>query len=35
VTIEALDRLLSLDLDPSPPFLVVVQGGLARLHTWR
>jgi predicted nuclease of predicted toxin-antitoxin system len=34
VTIEALDRLLALDLDPSPPFLVVVQGGLARLHTW-
>jgi predicted nuclease of predicted toxin-antitoxin system len=34
VTIDALDRLLALDLDPSPPFLVVVQGGLARLHTW-
>jgi len=34
VTIEALDRLLALDLDPSPPFLVVVQGGLARVHTW-
>lgn len=34
VTIETLDRLLSLDLDPSPPFLVVVQAGLVRLHTW-
>ena len=34
VTIGALDRLLELDIDPSPPFLVVVQGGLARLHTW-
>jgi predicted nuclease of predicted toxin-antitoxin system len=34
VTIEAVDRLLALDLDPSPPFLVVVQGGLVRLHTW-
>ena len=35
VTIGALDRLLALDLDPSPPFFMVVQGGLARLHTWR
>ena len=34
VTIEALDRLFGLDLDPSPPFLVVVQGGMVRLHTW-
>jgi predicted nuclease of predicted toxin-antitoxin system len=34
VTIDALERLLALDLDPSPPFLVVVQGGLVRLHTW-
>ena len=34
VTSEALDRLFALDLDPSPPFLVVVQGGLVRLHTW-
>jgi predicted nuclease of predicted toxin-antitoxin system len=34
VTIEAPDRLLALDLDPPPPFLVVVQGGLARVHTW-
>jgi predicted nuclease of predicted toxin-antitoxin system len=34
VTIEAVDRLVALDLDPSPPFLVVVQGGLVRLHTW-
>ena len=34
VTIEALDRLLALDLDPSPPFLVVVQAGLVRVHTW-
>lgn len=33
VTIDALDRLFALDLDPSPPFLVVVQGGLVRLHT--
>jgi hypothetical protein len=34
VTIDALDRLLVLDLELSPPFLLVVQGGLARLHTW-
>jgi predicted nuclease of predicted toxin-antitoxin system len=34
VTIGALDGLLALDLDPSPPFLVVVQGGLVRLHSW-
>lgn len=34
VTIESLDRLLGLDLDPSPPFLVVVQAELVRLHTW-
>lgn len=34
VTIGALDRLFALDLDPPPPFLVVVQGGLVRLHTW-
>lgn len=34
VTIDALDQLLALNLDPSPPFLVVVQGGLVRLHTW-
>jgi predicted nuclease of predicted toxin-antitoxin system len=34
VTIGALDRLLALDLELSPPFLIVVQGGLARLHTW-
>ena len=34
VTIGALDRVLELDIDPSPPFLVVVQGGLVRLHTW-
>lgn len=34
VTIGALDRLLALDLDPTPPFLIVVQGGLVRVHTW-
>ena len=34
LTNEALDRLLALDLELSPPFLIVVQGGLARLHTW-
>jgi predicted nuclease of predicted toxin-antitoxin system len=34
VTIDALDRLLALDLDLWPPFLIVVQGGLARLRTW-
>jgi predicted nuclease of predicted toxin-antitoxin system len=34
LTIDALERLIALDLDPSPPFLVVVQGGLVRLHTW-
>lgn len=34
VTIGALDRLLALDLDPPPPFLLVVRGGLARLRTW-
>jgi predicted nuclease of predicted toxin-antitoxin system len=34
VTNEALDRLFALDLELSPPFLIVVQGGLARLHTW-
>ena len=34
VTIRALDRLLALRLDPPPPFLVVVQGGRVRLHTW-
>jgi predicted nuclease of predicted toxin-antitoxin system len=34
VSNEALDRLLALDLELSPPFLIVVQGGLARLHTW-
>jgi predicted nuclease of predicted toxin-antitoxin system len=34
VTIDALDRLPALDLEVSPPFLIVVQGGMARLHTW-
>jgi predicted nuclease of predicted toxin-antitoxin system len=34
VTIDTLDRLLALDLELSPPFLIVVQGGLVRLHTW-
>ena len=34
-TIRVLNRLLDLDLAPSPAFLIVVQGGLARLHTWR
>ena len=33
-TIRVLNRLLDLDLAPSPAFLIVVQGGLARLHTW-
>lgn len=34
VTIRALDQLFALALDPAPPFLLVVQGGLVRLHTW-
>jgi predicted nuclease of predicted toxin-antitoxin system len=34
VTVDALDRLLALDLELSSPFLIVVQGGLVRLHTW-
>jgi len=34
MTITALDRLFALELDPSPPFLIVVQGGQVRLHTW-
>ena len=34
ITINTLDRLFALELDPSPPFLIVVQGGQARLHTW-
>jgi predicted nuclease of predicted toxin-antitoxin system len=34
VTIGALERLVALDLDPSPPFLIVVQAGHVRVHTW-
>lgn len=34
VTTHALDRVLDLALDPPPPFLIVVQSGLVRLHTW-
>lgn len=34
VTTGALDRLLALDIDPPSPFLIVVQAGLVRLHTW-
>lgn len=34
VTTGALDRLLALDIDPPLPFLIVVQAGLVRLHTW-
>lgn len=34
VTTDALDRLLALDIDPPSPFLIVVQAGLVRLHTW-
>lgn len=34
VTIEALKGLLALDLEPSSPFLIVVQSGHVRVHTW-
>lgn len=34
ITIRAVEQLLALALDPSPPFLLIVQGGLVRLRTW-
>lgn len=34
VTIRALDQLFALELDLSSPFVVVVQRGLVRVHTW-
>jgi len=34
VTSRAVEQLLALSLDPSPPFLIVVQGNQLRLRTW-
>jgi predicted nuclease of predicted toxin-antitoxin system len=34
ISIRAVEQLLALALDPSPPFLAVDQGGLVRLRTW-
>ena len=35
ITIRAVEQLLALSLDPSSPFLIVVQGNQVRLRTWR
>lgn len=34
VTIRILAQLFAMELDLSSPFVVVVQGGLVRVHTW-
>lgn len=34
ITIRALEQLLALPLDPSFPFLIVVQGNQVRVRTW-
>ena len=34
IIIRAVEQLLALPLDPSSPFLIVVQGNQVRLRTW-
>lgn len=34
ITIRAVEQLFALSLDPSSPFLIVVQGNQVRLRTW-